>query len=176
MGTDGSANVEQERVRRIEALVRRVEQFANPESRQVAEELMQAVLELHGAGFEKMMDIVFESGTSGEAIIRRFTNDSLVSNLLVLHGLHPDDLETRVRQALGKASAHAELAGVFDGVARIRLSAGGCGSGEIDEESLKAMLREAVPDLAEVIVQPGNGINNFVPLLSINGAVPSRAG
>ncbi|MCU1291682.1 MAG: NifU-like domain protein [Bryobacterales bacterium] len=175
MGTDGNAKSDEERVRRIEGLVRRLEQIADPESRTVAEQLMEAVLELHGAGLEKMMDIVFESGASGEAILRRFANDSLVSSLLVLHELHPDDLETRVRQTLAKAPGHAELLSVYEGVVRVRLSAGGCGSSETDEESLKLLLREAVPDIAEVIVQQSTAMNSFVPLLSING-IPSRAG
>jgi Fe-S cluster biogenesis protein NfuA len=175
MGTDQKSGSDEERVRRIEHLVRRLEQFADPESRNVAEQLMEAVLDLHGAGLEKMMDIVFESGSSGEAIIRRFAADSLVSSLLVLHGLHPDDLETRVRQVLAKLPGHPELASVLDGVVRIRLSGGGCGSGEADEESLKTMLRETVPDIAEVIVQPSIPAGGFVSLLSINGAA-SRAG
>lgn len=175
MATDSANSVDEERMRRIESLVRRLEQIADGESRGIAEQLMQAVLDLHGAGIEKMMDLVFESGPGGDALLRRFANDSLVSSLLVLHGLHPDDLENRVRQVLVKVPGHAELLSVLDGVARIRLSAGGCGSGETDEASLKAILSEAVPDLAEVVVQQSAAMNSFVPLLSINGIV-SRAG
>lgn len=72
---------------------------------------MESILALHGSGLEKMMELVFESGQAGEATIRRFTNDALVSSLLVLHGLHPDDIETRVRQALAKLPGHTELFG-----------------------------------------------------------------
>jgi len=175
MATDLAPGVDEERMRRIEGLVRRLEQIDDPSSREIAEELMQAVLDLHGAGLEKMMDLVFESGSGGEAVIRRFANDSLVSSLLVLHGLHPDDLETRVRQVLVKVPGHAELVSVLDGVARVRIPAGGCGAGQTDEESLKAILRDAVPDLAEIVVQQSAAMNSFVPLLSINGIV-SRAG
>jgi hypothetical protein len=175
MATDSAANIDQKRVHRIEDLVRRLERIADPESRDVAEQLMQTVLELHGAGLEKIMNLIFESGVAGENMIRRFANDSLVSSLLVLHGLHPDDLETRVRQVLGKVPGHVELVSVLDGIVRVRFSAGGCGSGETDEESLKSLLREAVPDLTEIIVLPGAPLNGFVPLLSINGVV-SRAG
>ena len=64
---------------------------------------------------------------------------------------------------------------VLDGVVRVRLSSGSCGSADADEESLRAMLREAVPDIAEVIVHRGADRNGFVPLLSVNGAA-SRAG
>ncbi len=174
MATDSTANVDEERVRRIEGLVRRLEQITDHESRDIAEQLMQAVLDLHGAGLEKMMDLTFESGAGGEAMIRRFANDSLVSSLLVLHGLHPDDLETRVRQVLVKVPGHAELVSVLDGVVRVRVPAGGCGSGETDEESLKAMLSQAVPDIAEIVVLPAL-TDSFVPLLSIGG-MALRAG
>jgi Fe-S cluster biogenesis protein NfuA len=172
---DSAAHSEEERMRRIEDLVRRLEQIADIESREIAEQLMQAVLDLHGAGLEKIMKLVFESGTGGEAIIRRFAGDGLVSSLLVLHGLHPDDLETRVRQVLTKMPGHTELVSVMDGVVRVRLSAGGCGSGENDEESIKAMLRNAIPDLTDVIVQPSAPLNSFVSLASIDG-LGSRAG
>ncbi len=175
MATEPATGVEEERFRRIEGLVRRLEQIDNRESREIAEQLMQAVLDLHGAGLEKIMDLVFESGAGGKAILRRFANDSLVSSLLVLHGLHPDDLETRVRQVLAKLRGHVELASVFDNVVRVRLPTGGCGSEEADEEALKAMLREAVPDIADVVVQYSGVMNSFVPLLSLSGTA-SRAG
>lgn len=175
MATDATTKINEESVRCIEGLVRRLEQIDHGESREIAEQLMQAVLGLHGAGLERMMDIAFESGPGGEAIIRRFANDSLVSSLLVLHGLHPDDLETRVRHILSKVPGHVELLNVLDGVVRVRLSPGGCGSGDTDEESLKAILHEAVPDITEVIVQQGSVMNGFVPLLSLSGTA-SRAG
>lgn len=174
MATESTAAVDEQRVQRIEVLVRRLEQIDNRESREIAEQLMQAVLDLHGAGLEKMMELAFESGAGGEAIIRRFAGDSLVSSLLVLHGIHPDDLETRVRQVLAKAPGHVELVSVLDGVLRVRVPVGGCGSGDPDEESLKGMLREAVPDITEIIVQH-SAVNSFVPLLSLNGTA-SRAG
>jgi len=77
-----------------------METIPDRESRDIAEQLMQAVLALHGAGLERMMELVFESGASGEAMLRRFAGAGLVSNLLVLHGLHPDALETIVRKAI----------------------------------------------------------------------------
>ena len=159
------ATVDEERVRRIETLVRRLETVADAESREIGEQLMQAVLDLQGAALEKMMDLAFESKTGGEALIRQFAGDTLISSLLILHGLHPDDLETRVTQALAKSPGHLELVSVLDGVVRVR------GNG-IDEAAVQTMLRDAVPDATEIIVQtPAHG---FVPLFSIGGVV-SRA-
>ncbi len=165
------AKVDEDRVRRIEDLVRRVENIPDCESRDAAHALMEAILELHGAGLERMMDIVFETGESGKAAIRRFAGDGLVASLLVLHGLHPDDLETRVQQALGKMHGNAELMGVFEGAVRVRLTGSGCGL----RESVEAAVREAAPDAAEIIIEDSAPSNDFVPLSSIGLAFPSLA-
>ena len=161
------ATTDEERARRIEELVRQVEQIPDPESRECAQKAMEAILELHGAGLERMMELVLEGGASGEAAVRRFTNDSLVSSLLVLHDLHPDDVETRIGETLRKMHAQAELIGVFDGGVRVRLSGDGCGL----KESVEAAIRAIAPDVTEVIIEerPAQG---FVPLAALGMAIP----
>ncbi len=76
---------------------------------------MASILELHGAGLERMMEITSGAGDPVKALIRRFAGDNLVASLLVLHNLHPDDLETRVQHASGKLHGSAELIGEFRG-------------------------------------------------------------
>jgi hypothetical protein len=161
------ATADEERARRIEELVRQVEQIPDRESRECAQKAMEAILELHGAGLERMMELVLEGGSSGEAAVRRFTNDSLVSSLLVLHDLHPDDVETRIGETLRKMHAKAELIGVFDGAVRVRLSGEGCGI----KESIEAAIRAVAPDVTEVIIEerPAQG---FVPLAALGMAIP----
>lgn len=161
------ATADEERARRITELVRGVEEIEDRESRERALQLMEAVLELHGAGLERMIAIVAEAGESGDAVIRRFTTDDLVSNLLLLHNLHPDDPETRIREAIRRMHGKAELMGLFEGVARVRLSADGCGL----RESVIALVREAAPEIGEVIVEESQ-VNGFVPLGAIGMAAP----
>jgi hypothetical protein len=161
------ANAEKERIRRIEDLVRRMELIPDPESRQTAHSLMEGILALHGAGLERIMEIVFDAGESGKATIRRLAADDLVASILMLHGLHPDELETRVHRALAKANGKAELVGVFEGVVRVRLTAGGCGL----KESVEAAILEAAPDAAEIVIEESPAFNNFVPLMSVGKAV-----
>jgi NifU-like domain len=165
------AQADEERVRRIEDLVRRLEEIPDPESRNTAHALMEAILELHGAGLERMMEIVFDTGDSGKAAIRRFAGDGLVASLLVLHGLHPDDMETRVQQALGKMHGNAELMGVFEGVVRVRVTGNGRGL----KESVEAAVREAVPDAAEIVIEESAPSGGFVPLSSLGMAGPRVA-
>jgi len=161
------ATADEERARRIEELVRQVEQIPDHESRECAQKAMEAILELHGAGLERMMELVLEGGASGEAAMRRFTNDSLVSSLLILHDLHPDDVETRIGETLRKMHAQAELVGVFDGAVRVRLSGEGCGL----KEGVAAAIRAIAPDVTEVIIEerPAQG---FVPLDALGMAIP----
>ena len=70
-------------------------------SKVAARDLVQLLMEVHGAGLERIMEIVFESGAPGTALIDRLGQDPIVRNLLLLYSLHPDDMETRVVKALG---------------------------------------------------------------------------
>src|SRR5262249_12629100 len=76
------------RVQHIERLVARVRGLEDAEARTTALELLQTVLDFHGAGLDRMMEITSAAGESGWTIIDEFGRDPLVSNLLLLHGLH----------------------------------------------------------------------------------------
>jgi len=129
---------------------------------------MEAVLELHGAALERMMDIVYESGEAGKIVIRRMGGDGLVSSLLILHGLHPDDMETRVQHALGKMHGNAELLGIFEGIIRVRLTGSGCGL----RESVEVALRDAIPDAEKIVIEESLPSDGFVPLHLVGMAAP----
>jgi NifU-like domain len=161
------ARADEECFRRIEDLVHQLEAIPDAESRKTAYALMEAVMEIHGAGMERMMDIVFDSGQSGKTAIRQFAADKLVASILLLHGLHPDDMETRVQQALGKAHGSAELIGVFEGVVRVRLTASGCGL----KETVEAALREAAPDATDFVIEEAAYPTGFVPLTALGQTV-----
>jgi len=162
------AAAENERVRRIEELVRRLGDIRDAQDRQTAHNLMEAVLELHGAALERMMDIVYESGEAGKIVIRRMGGDGLVSSLLILHGLHPDDMETRVQHALGKMHGNAELLGIFEGIIRVRLTGSGCGL----RESVEVALRDAIPDAEKIVIEESLPSDGFVPLHLVGMAAP----
>src|ERR1700683_169720 len=110
------ATADQELAQRVEGLVLRIAAIPDPESREAAQQLVASILELHGAGMGRMMEITAAAGDPGQILIRRFAGDSLVAGLLLLHNLHPDDLETRVRHSLGRWHGSADLVGEFEGV------------------------------------------------------------
>lgn len=174
-----------ERMRKIENLTGEIEALPDANARAKAIELVQLIMDFHGAGLERMMEITAAKGAAGDSIFDDFAKDELVSNLLLLYGLHPLDLETRVRQALEKVrpslSLHegdVELLGVGeDGVVRLRLR-GNCDGCPSSAMTLKNTIEEAIyaaaPDAAAIEVEgvtaattaPSNG---FVQIEKSNG-------
>ncbi|MCU1220801.1 MAG: thioredoxin-like protein, partial [Candidatus Angelobacter sp.] len=89
-----------ERVQQMAALAADLENISDDKIRASAKELIHLLMELHGAGLEKIMETVFAAGEPGASMIDKLSREPLVSSLLVLHGLHPDDVETRVAAAV----------------------------------------------------------------------------
>jgi Fe-S cluster biogenesis protein NfuA/nitrite reductase/ring-hydroxylating ferredoxin subunit len=153
----------QNRIGRIEGLVDAIDTWPDPSAREAATELLQATLDLHGAGLERILDLAWESGEPGQALIDQLAQDPLVGHLLLLHGLHPLTLETRVTQALDKVrpylgshGGNVELLGVDDGVVRLRLqgSCNGCASSAVTLKlAIEEALNEVAPDIAELVVE-----------------------
>jgi Fe-S cluster biogenesis protein NfuA/nitrite reductase/ring-hydroxylating ferredoxin subunit len=157
----------QERVARIETLLEEIESLQDPNARSKAAEVVGVLLELYGEGLARVMEVVAQ-GEERERTFEALTADELVSHLLLLHGLHPLDVETRVVRALEEVrpylqshGGNVELLGVEEGVARVRLqgSCDGCPSSTV---TLKLAIEEAVmkaaPDLegieAEGVTEP----------------------
>src|ERR1700686_5782145 len=86
----------------IDTMVRALEEAKDPVLRANAKELVQALMSLHGACLERMLEVVGQSGESGKSIIDTFARDGVVKSVLLLYGLHPIDIKTRILEALEK--------------------------------------------------------------------------
>ena len=146
---------------RIEDLVRRVENIADPAVRANVVTLLQSLLELHGQAFGRMLDLLSQQGQSGHAIIDRLAQDDLVAGLLLLYDIHPDGLRTRVQKAVTEmqpqiraSGGSVELIGVEDGAVRVRLTANGngCGSGAL-EKTVRDFIYASAPDVSHIDVE-----------------------
>ena len=84
-----------EGIQRIEALIGQIEALADPETRSTVRELVSAILEYHGEGFARVLEIVQDP-----VVIHALGRDEVAGSLLLLYGLHPEDFETRVRRAV----------------------------------------------------------------------------
>ena len=130
--------------RRVEEILDRLAATGDREACAAAEELVRTLMNFYGAGLARMLDLL-RAGTPGSAPLDRLLRDELVSGLLVLHDLHPEDLPTRISRALdGLPGRPVELV-AFDeatGTLRVRsVSAGGCGC-----PSTNAAARQSVED------------------------------
>jgi hypothetical protein len=151
------------RMQRIETLIQEIERYPDLAIRARTKEIVHAVLDLHGDGLGRILEHLASSGKAGMAIIDELGRDELVSSLLLLYGLHPLDLETRVRQALDRArywllshGALVELSGVKDGIVRLhvrRIEA----EEEFDGAKLKLAIEEAIfekaPDASAIEIE-----------------------
>jgi Fe-S cluster biogenesis protein NfuA len=175
----------QTKVQRIGELVGELENITNPEVRASAKALVQLILDLHATGLERVMEIVADSGDHGQRTIDDLGRDPLVSSLLVLYGLHPLDLESRVMQAVEqvrpkvrKGGGELELLSMEEGVIRLHLQVTGHGCASTGK-TLKAMvedaLYEAAPDAARLQIEGLDepGASGFVPLGKLGGVVTS---
>src|ERR1700683_4148958 len=92
----------QQQTGRIEELIRKLESSADPGSLATARELVQSLMDLYGAGLDRLTEIIAAKGEAGREILDDLGRDDLVGNLLAANGLHPLDLETRARRAMEK--------------------------------------------------------------------------
>ena len=170
-----------EDIERIGGLVQEIESIADPAARAATKNLVQSLMDLHGAVLEKALDIVAEAGEAGMSIIDRLGRDSLVSSVLILYGLHPEDIETRVAKAvdrvrpqLRKQGCEVELLSVTDGAIRLRVATGShtCGStAKTLQATLEGAMYDAAPDMTSLVIggfdeKPASGFVALDKLMS----------
>jgi Fe-S cluster biogenesis protein NfuA len=168
----------QKYTQRVDQLVQRVSGLPENEARTAALELLQSVMDLHGAAMSRIVELLSESGDADGKSLSKLGADPLICGLLVLYGVHPLTTEERVARAveklrpqLHKKGAEAELLDTSNGSVRVKLESKSHGS---NPEKLRAVvqqaIREAAPELAEVIIE-GLTSASFVPVNMIQPAM-----
>lgn len=162
------------RAAQIETLLQQLATIPDPATRAQVEEFAQALLALYGDGLARMLEITAATPGAGDALIAAFADDELVGSLLLLHGLHPLDLETRVQRAVADARTYVEryggtleLVSLTGNVARLRLQAGGprCSvTARQLQDAVEEMLYAAAPDLDGVRVEGAATASGLITL------------
>src|SRR6266702_1350390 len=144
-----------------------------PDPAAVAEELVRLLVGLYGDGLGRIVALLADRGEPGAEVIAVLAEDPLVESLLLLHDLHPLDVDARVQRALDRVrpylGSHAggvRYLGVTDGVARLRLegSCDGCPSSTVTVQlAIHGAVEEAAPEVTQVVVEgmtepPGPGL------------------
>jgi Fe-S cluster biogenesis protein NfuA len=165
------AQAPEELVERVQDLLGSLDDIADPFAQQRVQELIGAVLELYGAGLDRILGVVNDAGEAGLPIRDALLDDGIVASLLLIHGLFPVPLEERVIEALDSVrpflashGGNVELISVEDGVARLQLqgSCNGCPSSAATlEHALREAIDAAAPDLLGLEVEGAVGLEDL---------------
>jgi len=165
------AQAPEELVERVQDLLGSLDDIADPFAQQRVQELIGAVLELYGAGLDRILGVVNDAGEAGLPIREALLEDGIVASLLLIHGLFPVPLEERVIEALDSVrpflashGGNVELISVEDGVARLQLqgSCNGCPSSAATlEHALREAIDAAAPDLLGLEVEGAVGLEDL---------------
>lgn len=147
---------------RIERLLDELGACADPKPLAIAEELIRQVTELYGAGLGRVLEV---AGELSPSFVDRLASDELISSLLVVNGLHPATLETRVERALeavrpllGAHKGDVELVDVDAEANAVKLrllgSCDGCPSSTITlQMAVEKAILEAAPEIEIIDVE-----------------------
>jgi Fe-S cluster biogenesis protein NfuA/nitrite reductase/ring-hydroxylating ferredoxin subunit len=154
---------------RVEQTGERVEELlaslraADDRTAAAAEELVGLIVGLYGDGLSHIAETLRADGDAGTALLTKLAGDPLVESLLLLHDLHPLDLDARIQRALDRVrpylGSHAggvQYLGTADGVARLLLegSCHGCPSSTVTVRlAIEGAVRDAAPEVSEVAVE-----------------------
>jgi Fe-S cluster biogenesis protein NfuA len=153
----------EELVERVQELLGSLDEIADPVAQNRVQELVGAVLELYGAGLERILGVLADAGEPALPIRDALLDDGVVASLLLIHGLYPVPLEERVMQGLENVrpflaghGGNVDLVSVENGVARLKLK-GSCDGCPASASTLENALREAIdavaPDLLGLEVE-----------------------
>jgi Fe-S cluster biogenesis protein NfuA/nitrite reductase/ring-hydroxylating ferredoxin subunit len=148
---------------RLQKLLVEVEALPYPGARELIQDCMESVLGFYGAGLKRILEVVSEDGPEGRKVFRDLIRDDVVKGLLLIHDLHPLNLEGRLLEALDKVrpylkshGGNVELISLENDVARLRLQ-GTCQSCASSSVTLELAIRHAIeracPDLVHFEVE-----------------------
>ena len=183
-----------DRLQNIGRLISGLDEIADKKAQASVRELTQLIMELHGTGLEKMMEIIFAQGVIGSELIDNLGRDRMVSSLLVLHGLHPDDMKTRVGYAiehlaakLRKQEVEIQLLNADEEIVRVsaQTNSHACGSTTATVRAeIEDAIYEVAPEIKSLVIEglepkSANGFVNIEQLMGEGAAanlIESKAG
>jgi Fe-S cluster biogenesis protein NfuA len=166
-----NSNEFQEKTGEIDRLVQRVSAFADENARTTSLELLQSMMDLHGAAMSRIVELLSESGEAGRSALTKLGSDPLICGLLVLYGIHPVSLQQRVSRAvegirpkLQKHGGSVELIEVTEDAVRLNIQSSGHGCGS-SPDGLKSIVEQAILEAAPDVIS-----------IHISGAEPETPG
>ncbi len=147
MNDDGERDRIEARLRRLDELIGDLGRITDPVAREHVRELFETLLDSHSVALARVIARLARA-PGGAAALAELSGDPQVRPILLLHGLHPDDLHTRLREAV--AALREEGIGIALGRVGNRSA-----TVWIDEDGsrdqVEAALYEAAPDLEGIV-------------------------
>jgi hypothetical protein len=142
----------------VDATVRRIEDLleelggADTQLRGQTEEVIRLLMHLYGTGLSRALEIL------GHETAGRLAEDKLLGSILLLHGLHPVDAETRIAEALHRVERRLDghrvsLSGIVDEVARIRVERNGAPLPSGLAAAIEHAVAESAPDVMGIEIE-----------------------
>lgn len=135
---------------RISALVAEIGATSDPRLAEKAEDLVGLLMQFYGEGLRRLLQLADEAEVLDGPLLDGIVADELVSNILILHDLHPVDLPTRVQAALdrvrpylGSHGGDVEILGIEGDVVRLRME-GSCSTCPSSTVTLNFAIEEAI--------------------------------
>jgi Fe-S cluster biogenesis protein NfuA len=156
-----------EHVARVDTLLAQIEAWDESAKKETALHTVQALVTLYGEALSRIVGYAARHGvwtddchTTTTLVSKAFVEDELVSHLLVLHELHPDSVEDRVRAALDAVrpylrshGGNVALIAVRGGAVQLRLegSCKGCPSSSLTlRTAVEEAIRAAAPEIIHI--------------------------
>jgi hypothetical protein len=140
---------------RLEALVAEVERSCPAESLPLVRELVRVLLDVHESGLRELLGVLAQA-EPGEEPARLVARHPVVASLLLMHGLHPDELRVRVERALREANdaapghAEAELSRLDGADVFVRIQ-GKASAAALLRKTVERAVCERAPDATLVV-------------------------
>jgi hypothetical protein len=164
--------------RQVEEVLDRLAATQDAEVCAAAEELVRVLMEFYASALGRAVELLQRPTAQPPAPpLERLLGDELVASLLNLHGLHPDDLPTRIARALDSIPHPVEHAGLdpSTGVLRLRVTAStGCGCPSTQESVRQAAVDALAcfaPEVTDVDMEAA-AASREPALLQIGSAPP----
>jgi hypothetical protein len=158
---------------RIEELIRQTDSISNPQARELAVELVSAVMELHGAALSRVVEIA-RTTPPGQSAIDAMAADEFVSAVLALHDVHPLGFEERLNRAMEKLRGELkpgdmdiELMEVTPERVTVRLVGGTPARRAAARHWIESAVYEAAPEAEQVSIAGTEEKPGFVPIESL---------
>lgn len=146
-------------LRRLEDLTIALNNASNVNACEAARELLELILDLHGLALARLTSVA-AGALDGEALRKRIIDDPYIGAVLLLHGLHPQDARTRLREIIERMNVEwaargfrVDLLGIESASARVRVHRNGA-AGDMDalRREVEEILVNAAPDLDEIVI------------------------